>query len=340
MSTAQVEVAVIGATGYAGATAVALLSHHPHVRISRVTSRSYAGRAFNEVYPGLDCDLVLEGTADPGDAEVVIAALPHGMAGGMVAAWLEQGRTVIDLGADFRLNDAAAYERWYGSAHPAPDLLRDAVFGLPEIDHAGRLRGARLVACPGCYSTAAILAVTPALKKALVHPDVIVDAASGVSGAGRSLGLGYHFAEANEDYKAYSVRGHRHMAEMEQAWRDATGGEVRVTFVPHLAPMTRGILATCYLELEDGRSVDDLRGAYEVYSESAFVDIVDTPPGTKEVSGTNRCLIHITTQGDRVIVLAAIDNLVKGAAGQGVQALNLVEGWPETAGLELPARWP
>ncbi|MEA2684314.1 MAG: N-acetyl-gamma-glutamyl-phosphate reductase [Chloroflexota bacterium] len=337
--TSSATVAVIGATGYAGATAVSLLSSHPHARVVRATSRSYAGRRLAEVYPGLDSDIELGGEMDPGDAEVVFAALPHGMTGALAGKWLEEGRTVVDLGADFRLRDDAAYTKWYGAGHPAPGLLAQAVFALPELAR-GDLRGARLLACPGCYSTAAILALHPAAMSGLVEPDFIVDAASGISGAGRSLSVGFHFAEAAEDFTAYGLGGHRHSAEMLQALAQE-GTPPRLTFVPHLVPMVRGILATCYLDLAPGASFDALKDAYaQAYDGCAFVQVVDAPPHTKEVAGTNRCAIHLTRQGDRIVVLAAIDNLVKGAAGQGVQALNLAMGWPETAGLQQAPRWP
>ena len=332
-------VAVIGATGYAGATAISLLSAHPNATVVRATSRSYGGRKLADVYPAAGLDITLVEDPDPGDAEVVFVALPHGMAGSLAGKWLDEGRTVVDLGADFRLKDAAAYSRWYGAEHPAPGLLDSAVFALPEIA-GGELRGARLLACPGCYSTATILGLHPAAHSGLTELDFVVDAASGISGAGRSLAVGYHFAEAAEDFKAYAVDGHRHQAEMFQAL--AHDGVVpAVTFVPHLVPMVRGILATCYFRLTDGAEFEDLRRVYEAaYADRPFVRLVDVPPRTKEVAGTNRCHIHLTRQGDRVIVLAAIDNLVKGAAGQGVQALNLAMGWPETAGLEAPPRWP
>ncbi|GAC1328919.1 MAG: N-acetyl-gamma-glutamyl-phosphate reductase [Candidatus Dormibacteria bacterium] len=336
--TVRTSVAVIGATGYAGATAIGLLGAHPRTRVVRATSRSYAGRRLADVFPGLALDVVLDGAMDPGDAEVVFTALPHGMTGALAGKWLQEGRTVVDLGADFRLRDPAAYAAWYGSAHPAPDLLDSALFALPEI--GGELRGGRLLACPGCYSTAAILALYPAAASGLAQPDFIVDAASGISGAGRSLALPNHFAEAADDFRAYGVGGHRHVAEMYQAL-SAGGPRPRLTFVPHLVPMVRGILATCYLDLAEGADFAALEAAYQAaYAGSAFVSISASPPRTKEVAGTNRCLLHLAQQGDRVIVIAAIDNLVKGAAGQGVQALNLAMGWAETTGLEQVTRWP
>jgi N-acetyl-gamma-glutamyl-phosphate reductase len=337
-------VAVVGANGYAGATAVQLLLRHPHVELVRATSRSYAGQPLSAAVPGVGSNLELVGEPDPGSAEIVVVALPHGMTAGLAGPWHDAGKTVIDLGADFRLTDPAQYQAWYGAEHANITLLAEAVFGLPEIAE-GDLEGAHLVACPGCYSTAAILALYPAVTSGLAIADFIVDAASGVSGAGRSLGLDYQFAEAAEDFKAYGVTGHRHLPEIEQAL--SLGGKApRVTFVPHLVPMVRGILATCYFDLTEGVSLKDLREAYqETYAGSPFVRVVDAPPRTKQVTGTNLCLIHVSEQptanhGPRAVVVAAIDNLMKGASGQAVQALNLVMGWPETAGLELPVRWP
>ena len=338
MPASRKPVAVIGATGYAGATAVQLLLHHPHVEVTHVTSRSYAGKTLADAIPGVASTLELAADPEPGDAEVVIVALPHGLAGVLVGPWLEEGRTVIDLGADFRLLDPSAYKKWYGLDHPAPGLLNDAVAGIPELSRAV-LHDARLVACPGCYSTAAILALHPAVRAGLAAGDIVVDAASGVSGAGRSPALAYHYAETSEDFRAYGVEGHRHLPEITQAL--GGDGAPRVTFVPHLVPMVRGILATCYFDLAPGRSLDELRAAYRAaYAGCPFVDVVDFPPRTKQVAGTNSCLIHVTSQGDKVIVLAAIDNLVKGASGQAVQSLNLVMGWSETSGLERVAQWP
>ena len=332
-------VALLGATGYAGATAASLLLRHPEVRLVRASSRSYAGRRLSEAVPGLPADLVLHGEPDPGDAEVVVVALPHGVAGGLAPSWLEQGRTVVDLGADFRLNRPADYQRWYGGTHPAPALLKRSVLGLPELSRS-HLPGATLVACPGCYSTAAILALYPAVRSGLAEPTMVVDAASGISGAGRSPALGYHYAEAAEDFRAYSVEGHRHLPEITQALATA-GAEPRVTFVPHLVPMVRGILATCYLTPRAGVTLQSARDAYaEAYAGEPFVELVDEPPRTKQVAGTNRCLVHVTAQGDHLVVLAAIDNLVKGAAGQAVQSLNALKGWPETTGLAEAVRWP
>jgi N-acetyl-gamma-glutamyl-phosphate reductase len=339
----EVSVAVVGATGYVGATAVQLLQRHPFARLTRVTSRTYAGKRMSDVYPGLDLELELAADPDPGGADVVIAALPHGITSGLAPAWLDGGAMVVDIGADFRLSDPRAWQRWYGAPHAAPALLGTAALGLPEIDDGASLPGARLIAVPGCYATAAILGVSPALAGlTLVQPDVIVDAASGTSGSGRAVATGPGHGDADEDFKAYSVGGHRHAAEMEQAFSKANhGAAVRVTFVPHLVPMQRGILATCYLEPLGDVALRSIEEAYQdAYRSTPFVRLVDAPPHTKDVARTNQCHLHVTQQGGKVIVLAALDNLVKGAAGQAVQALNIAMGWPETAGLEQPVRWP
>jgi N-acetyl-gamma-glutamyl-phosphate reductase len=334
--TPPTRVAVIGATGYAGATAATLLWRHPCVQLRVLTSRSYAGRNFREVVPGDGPDLVLQDGPDPGDAEVVVVALPHGMAASLAGSWVKEGRTVIDLGADFRLRDAVEYRRWYGAEHASPGLLGSAVFGLPELG-GEQLGGATLVACPGCYSTAAIISLFPAARAGLGSRDYIVDAASGVSGAGRSLALGSHFAEVAEDYRAYAVDGHRHLPEIVQALGEPAA---RITFVPHLVPMVRGILATTYFNLE-GRHIEEVRAIYAAaYEGLTFVRLASSPPHTKEVAGTNMCLVHVAAQGDRAVVVTALDNLLKGASGQAVQALNLVMGWPEATGLEGLARWP
>ncbi len=256
--TRKVRAAVAGANGYAGMTAVHLLARHPNVELAQLTSRSYAGRPYSEVFPLLE--VKGEFLAEPvaGGIDVIFSCLPHNVGAAKVESWLAAGIRVIDMSADFRLHDAAQYPRWYGQPHPAPALLEKAVFGLPEL-HAAELKDAELVAVPGCYSTASILALAPAVSSGLVASDIVIDAKSGVSGAGRSPGLGVHFSEANESLHAYAIDGHRHVAEITQE----LAGDVRVTFVPHLAPMTRGILATCYFDLEG--SLVELDDAYRKF---------------------------------------------------------------------------
>jgi N-acetyl-gamma-glutamyl-phosphate reductase len=251
-----------------------------------------------------------------------------------VESWLAAGTRVIDMSADFRLHDATQYPKWYRQPHPAPALLDQAVFGLPEL-HQAELKDAELVAVPGCYSTASILALAPAVSAGLVGSDIVIDAKSGVSGAGRSGGLGVNFSEANESLHAYAIDGHRHLAEITQE----LAGDVRVTFVPHLVPMTRGILATCYFDLKG--SPGELEDAYrEFYEGQPFTRVVDRTPATKLVSHSNRCLINVAAQGRKAVVTAALDNLVKGASGQGVECFNIASGFERTTALEGPVQWP
>jgi N-acetyl-gamma-glutamyl-phosphate reductase len=245
---------------------------------------------------------------------------------------------VIDMSADFRLKDASQYPEWYRQEHPAPQLLARAVFGLPEL-HEEELKGAELVAVPGCYSTATILALAPAVASGLVGSDIVVDAKSGVSGAGRSPGLGAHFSEVNESLGAYAISGHRHLPEVTQELGALARNGLRLTFVPHLAPMTRGILATCYFDLKG--SVEELRGAYaEFYAGQPFTRVVPESPATKLASHTNFCLVNVSAQGEKAVVTAALDNLVKGASGQGVECFNIAFGFDRGTALESTIQWP
>ncbi|HET9051113.1 MAG TPA: N-acetyl-gamma-glutamyl-phosphate reductase [Candidatus Dormibacteraeota bacterium] len=333
-------VAVAGATGYIGMQCTALAAAHPRLELRRVLARSTAGRRYSDTVPGSGVDLVVEAGDDVGDAEVVLCALPHTVAAAHAAAWLREGRLVVDMSADFRLRDVGLWERTYRADHPAPDLCATAVYGLVEL-HRAELAGARLVAAPGCYATASILAAAPALRAGLVEPDVVVDGKSGVSGAGRSPTAGVHFSEVNESVHAYAVGGHRHRTEMEQELGSAAGAAVRVTFVAHLVPMTRGILATAYLRPLAGVTHEELAAAYdEMYGPQPCVRVVASPPPTKSVSGTNVAAVHAGWQDGVAVVTCAVDNLLKGAAGQGIQALNVAMGWPETEGLPLHAAWP
>jgi N-acetyl-gamma-glutamyl-phosphate reductase len=320
------QVAVIGAAGYGGAVAAAILRRHPSLELTTVTARSDVGRRHDELYPRYRVPLELEEfDADriAERAQAAVVAYPHGAAAPAVKALRERGLKVVDLSADFRL-DLERYERWY-QAHAAPELIDEAVYGLTEA-HRDEIAGAGLVAAPGCYPTAALLAVWP-LRDQL--EDVVVDAKSGVSGAGREATQTTHFVSVTENVQAYKVDGHRHAAELEQELGDGTP----FTFVPHLVPVEQGLLATCYAraDLRDDEVIDRYRDAYE---DEPFIDLVDEPPGTDDVRETNRCRIQVTVAGGRVIALAAIDNLWKGAAGQAVQDLNLMVGLPETEGLE------
>ena len=330
----KVRAAVAGANGYAGMTAVYLLARHPNVELVQLTSRSSAGKPYQEVFPLLDLNGEFLAEPQPDGVDVIFSCLPHNVGAAKVGSWLEAGIRVIDMSADFRLRDAELYPRWYRQPHPAPALLQKAVFGLPEL-HEADLKDAQLVAVPGCYSTASILALAPAVSAGLVGSDIVVDAKSGVSGAGRSVGLGAHFSEVNESLHAYAIDGHRHLAEIVQE----LAADVQVTFVPHLVPMTRGILATCYFDLKG--SPADLDDAYrEFYAAQPFTKVVDKTPATKLASHSNLCLINVASQGRKAVVTAALDNLVKGASGQGVECFNIAFGLERTTALEGPVQWP
>jgi N-acetyl-gamma-glutamyl-phosphate reductase len=334
-----VKAAVAGANGYAGMTLVNLLARHPGVQLSQLTSRSYAGKPFSEVFPLLELKGEFGPEPDPDGLDVVFSCLPHNVGASKAAGWITAGARVIDMSADFRLHDAKQYPIWYRQEHPEPGLLAKAVFGLPEL-HERELKDAELVAVPGCYSTASILALAPAVAAGLVASDIVVDAKSGVSGAGRSPGIGVHFSEVNESAGAYAIGGHRHLPElMQELGKLSRNGEVHVTFVPHLIPMTRGILASCYFDLKG--SVAELEGAYrEFYAGQPFTRVVDHTPATKLASHTNLCLINVAAQGKKAVVTAALDNLLKGAAGQGVECFNIAFGFERTTALEGPAQWP
>ncbi|HVA21470.1 MAG TPA: N-acetyl-gamma-glutamyl-phosphate reductase [Candidatus Micrarchaeia archaeon] len=333
-------VAVVGATGYTGSTCAAILQRHPEVDLVQVVARRDAGRALQAVVPTSPVRLVLQERLDPGGCDAVVSALPHGVAAAQARAWLDAGAVLLDCSADFRLRDPEAYRTWYGVEHPDPPLLAEAVYGLPELRDPA-LRTARLVALPGCFPTAAILAAAPALRAELVEPAALVDAKSAVSGAGRSLSLGTHFPEVDGGLHAYAVGGHRHLPEMEQELTRAAGTAVATTFVPHLVPAVRGLLATVYLRLRQGVDAGRAAETYrQAYRDEPFVTWTERPPSTKWASGTNRCFVHTEVQGPWLVALGAIDNLWKGAASQAVQALNLRFGLAATAGLDQTALWP
>jgi len=334
-----VKAAVAGANGYAGMTLVNLLARHPNVQLSQLTSRSFAGKPYSEVFPLLDLTGEFLPEPDPTGIEVIFSCLPHNVGASKAAAWLDAGARIIDMSADFRLHDAKDYPVWYRQEHPAPELLTKAVFGLPEL-HERELKDAELIAVPGCYSTASILALAPAVAAGLAASDLVVDAKSGVSGAGRSPGLGVHFSEANESVGAYAIGGHRHLPELTQELgKLSRNGDIRVTFVPHLIPMTRGILATCYFDLKS--SLSELQDAYQgFYAGQPFTKVIGQTPTTKLASHSNLCLINVAAQGRKAVVTAALDNLLKGASGQGVECFNIAFGFDRTTALEGPAQWP
>lgn len=343
-----VQVAIVNVTSYAGVELARLLSAHPCAQLVSVTGRSEVGKKVGDVFPHLgSIDLVIE--AQPGKAELVFCALPHKASAEAILPLLDKGSRVIDMSADFRLNDKQAYEQWYGFVHPAPDMLRSAVYGLPEL-YRNDVAPARLVANPGCYPTGAILALAPAVNRGIIEPDIIVDSKSGVSGAGRALSLGTHYSEVNENFRAYAVDGHRHFPEIKQelsllSLEDA----LSITFLPHLVPMTRGIFTSCYAKLREGElgemdgAKDALMDIYkEFYRDEPFVRVVTSPPETKHTWGNNYCLIYpmLDQRTGRLVVLSCIDNLVKGAAGQAIQNMNIMCGLPETMGLSGLATYP
>jgi len=341
-----VRVGIINVTGYMGAEAARLLHGHPEVEVTSVTGRSAAGKPLGEVFPHL-APLGLTVQEELGEVDAVFSALPHGAGVQTLLPYIERGVPVLDMSADFRLRRVEEYEPWYGE-HPAPELLSKAVMGIPEL-HKEEIAGSKLVAGAGCHATAAILALAPAVKAGLVERDIVVDSKTGISGAGRSLGLSYHFSEANEGVSAYGLGGHRQLPEITQElgalWE---APPPRVTFVPHLVPMTRGILVTCYapLRADAGLGSDALVRVRETYEDfyrgTPFVRVVDEPPATKQTLGSNDCLLYVAVdeRTERLIFVSCLDNLMKGGSGQGVQALNLMLGLPETAGLNALALYP
>lgn len=339
----MVDVVILGAAGYAGAELTRLVLGHPGMRLVAVTSSQDAGRKVSDLYPALaGCELtyVAHEAAEFASAQLAFLTVPHTAAMAVAPGLLDAGVTVVDASADFRLKDAAAYEEWYGVPHTAAHLLADAVYGLPELGGRDALAGARLVACPGCYPTAALLAIAPALAAGIASPDgIVIDAKSGVSGAGRTPSATTHFVSANEALNPYKVAEHRHTPEIEQELARVAGTPVTVTFVPHLVPMTRGMLVTAYLRAGEGA-----RGAAQVYADAyagePFVTVHadGRMPSTAEVRGSNRA--HLGVKLDErsgvLVVACAIDNLVKGTSGQAVQCANLALGMDETAGLDHP----
>ncbi len=343
----MIKAGIINVTGYAGVELARILARHPEVEIASVTGRSAAGKRLSEVFPHLaaiDATITEDLTES---VDVVISALPHAASAERLGPMLSNGVRAVDISADFRLKDMSEYTDWYQVEHPYPELVEDAVYGLPELGRED-IAGAKIVANPGCYPTAAILAIAPALKAGLIEADVIVDAKSGVSGAGRKASVDFLYSEVNENLKAYSMGGHRHMPEITQEMRRIDPStEPRVTFIPHLVPMTRGILATCYAPLKPGVSGDGLeavlRDAYEsFYADAPFAHVASNPPETKHTLGNNDCIVYPTvdTMTGRLIAVSCIDNLVKGAAGQAVQNMNLMFGMPEDEGLRQLALYP
>lgn len=343
----MIKVGVIGGTGYTGVELLRLLTLHPQVDLCLITSRGEAGKKVADLFPNLRGHLDMS-FSEPDDkalaqCDLVFCATPNGVAMNHAPSVLKAGGKFIDIAADFRIKDIKIWEKWYGMKHACPELVGEAVYGLPEVNRE-QIKNARLVANPGCYPTATQLGFLPLVEHKLIDLDhLVADAKSGVSGAGRGASVGTLFSETSDNFKAYGVPGHRHLPEIRQGLELAAGEDVGLTFVPHLAPMIRGIHATLYARLN--KTEVDLQGLYEQrYRDEPFVDVLPegSHPDTRSVRGANHCRIavHRPQGGDTVVVLSVIDNLVKGAAGQAVQNMNLMFGWQETLGLEAPPLLP
>jgi N-acetyl-gamma-glutamyl-phosphate reductase len=347
-------VGIVGAGGYAGVALLSILLRHPNVKVVWLMSEeAHKGKSIAELYPQMRgiCDLTCD-TLDNLDkqlagVDLIFLALPHGIAINYVPQMIKAGKKVVDLGADYRFNDEAVFKKWYSLDHPDKAILAEAVFGSPEL-YKEQIKKARLIGNPGCYPTASILGLAPLVKNGLIDVNsIVVDAKSGVSGAGRGVNLKAHYCERNEGVMAYAVNNHRHMGEVSYQVGKIAGQQINVTFVPHLMPMTRGIHATCYAKLRMPNAelrINDLIKKYqEFYKDAPFVRVYETgEPCTKNVAGTNYCdiALSINSESNTVIVMSVIDNLVKGAAGQAVQNMNLICGLEETTGLKAIALYP
>jgi N-acetyl-gamma-glutamyl-phosphate reductase len=346
----KIKVSIIGATGYTGIELIRILKAHPRIELSILVSHSYVGKKIWEVYPHLyfyidslckdeKIDEVIK------NSDCIFTALPHGHAMNLAREIIKNNKILIDLGADFRIKDHKIYEEWYKLEHSAKDLLENSVYGLPEI-YRDKIKNAKLIANPGCYPTSIILALYPVLKEKLIDVDnIIIDSKSGVSGAGRSPLLETHFCEVNENIKAYSVPNHRHIPEIEQELSIIAGKEVKISFIPHLIPINRGILSTIYTKLQINITEEEILTLYKnFYKREKFIRILPKGmlPSTKNVLGTNFCDISITVdkRTNRLIIISAIDNLIKGAVGQAVQNMNIVFGFDEDEGLKYISFYP
>ena len=335
----MIRVGVVGASGYTAFELLKLLSRHPQVEVVSVTSRDPQCPALAEVHPALNgvFDLQLE----PFDldsfsqsVDVAFSCLPHAASAEIVGALVSAGIKVIDFSADYRLNDVPTFESWYQVTHPDPDRIGKVPYGIPEL-FRGEIESADLVANPGCFPSSVLIPLVPLFKRGLVQPDsIIVDSKTGISGAGRKANLKFHYPECNESISAYGVGTHRHMPEMEQILQRATSVQTNVLFTPHLTPMDRGILSTIYLQPVAGVGESQVRDAWNGdYQNEPFIRVVDHSPATKHVTGTNFCDLHVVEVKGRVVVLSALDNLIKGASGAAVQNLNVMMGCVETTAL-------
>ena len=342
----MIKAGIIGGTGYTGQELVRILHNHPGVRVEGIATRNYGGELFSNIYPSLEgfTNILCESFEDRSlieRSDVIITALPHGLSAPIVIQARQRGKKAVDLGADFRFSDPEVYEKWYRVEHPSPGLLKEAVYGIPELNRE-EIKEGEIVGNPGCYPTCALLAIAPLVKEDVVDEgSIIIDAKTGISGAGRTVKLVSHFCECNENIKAYGVAGHRHLPEIEEQLGKIAGKKITLCFTPHLAPMSRGILATVYGSLKRDMALEELHEIYsEFYLKEYFVRVMDKGkmPGTGQVRNSNFCDIGVALDPHtgRVIICGAIDNLVKGASGQAVQNLNIVCGLPEKMGLDIP----
>ena len=345
-SSEKIRVSVVGATGYTGAELLRILVDHPHVELVRITSRADAGQPVAKSWPhlhGLDLCFVAPDMQDIADvSDVVFFATPHTVAMSMTPVLLDAGCKVIDLSADFRLKDVELWEKWYNVKHECPEYIPQAVYGLPEINREA-IKTANLIACPGCYPTAVELALIPLLEADLIEDDIIANAASGISGAGRNAKVPYLFAEMSDNFKPYGVSGHRHLPEIIATLNEVSGNSLNITFVPHLLPVIRGILATIYC-IPKQKDMDWQTVFTERYENEPFVDVLEPGvyPETRSVKGTNRCKIGVQyiEHSNRLCIMSAEDNLTKGSSGQAVQAMNIMFDLPEIMGIEHLALLP
>jgi N-acetyl-gamma-glutamyl-phosphate reductase len=344
----MVKVGILNVTGYAGVELARIIANHSEAELVSVTGRSETGKKLAEVFPHLSqYNMTIESEITK-SVDVVFSALPHKASAEACQYYYEQGVKVVDISADFRLKDLSVYESWYDVVHPCPQYIEDAVYGLPEL-HKSQIQNANLIANPGCYPTSAILALAPAIWAGIIENDIIVDSKSGISGAGRGLSLGTHFSEVNESVHAYSIDGHRHLPEITQELSLLNNlVNPSITFVPHLIPMTRGILSTCYVSLKPSalpatNAKDYLMEIYnDFYKNEPFTKVVNYSPRTKYTLGNNVCFIYpwIDERTNRLISVGCLDNLVKGAAGQAIQNMNLMFDLPEELGIETLAVYP